>query len=268
VSEANEHRTGPPILIDAHTHIFADPKQNPYPRPGGADDLVRDLTASGIEAAVVIPLPGWASNEFVWSECERYPDRLLPLCTPDLSEPAHVAAALDAFFRARRPRGLKIHPRMQKVTPADPAVAQVMRWADDHEVPVVFDVFPFGDDVDDQRLWPLAYHRLAREFPGVTIVLAHAGGFRPLDAFLVAKANANVLLDVSLTLRYFPDTSVERDLAFVCRRLPAGRVMYGSDFPNIGIDESLHTAQEKLTGLSEEQRTALFGGTARRLFGA
>ena len=84
---------------------------------------------------------------------------------------------------------------------------------------------------------------------------------------MVAKANANVVLDVSLTLRYFPGTSAERDLAFACRRLPAGRVIYGSDFPNIGIDESLQTAREVLTGLSEEQRAALFGGTARRLFG-
>ncbi|MBI5477260.1 MAG: amidohydrolase family protein [Deltaproteobacteria bacterium] len=247
--------------------MFADPKQNPYPRPGGADDLVRDLDANGLDAAIVIPLPGSASNDFVWRECERHAGRLLPLYTPDLGDPAHALAAMDAFFRDRRPRGLTIHPRMQKVTPADPAVAQVMRWADDHEVPVVFDVFPFGDDVDDQRLWPLAYHRLAREFPGVTMVLAHSGGFRALDGFMVAKANANVVLDVSLTLRYFPDTSAERDLAFACRRLPAGRVIYGSDFPNIGIDESLHTAQEKLTGLSDEQRVALFGGTARRLFG-
>jgi predicted TIM-barrel fold metal-dependent hydrolase len=256
------------MIVDAHTHVFADPKQNPYPRPGSIDDLVRDLDASGIGAAVVIPLPGWAANEYVWEQCARFPGRLLPLYTPDFGEPARITDALEAFFRDREPHGLKIHPRMQKVAPGDPAVAQVMRWADEHDVPVVFDCFPFGDDVDDQRLWPLTYHRLAREFSGVTIVLAHSGGFRALDAFMVAKANANVVLDVSLTLRYFPDTSVERDLAFVCRRLPAGRVMYGSDFPNIGIDESLRTAQEKLTGLSDEQRVALFGGTARRLFGA
>ena len=255
------------MIVDAHTHVFADPKQNPYPRPGGAEDLVRDLDANGLDAAVVIPLPGWASNEYVWDQCERYAGRLLPLYTPDLGEPAQVVAGLDSFFHEREPRGLKIHPRMQKAAPGDPVVGQVMRWADERDVPVVFDCFPFGDDVDDQRLWPLAYHRLAREFSGVTIVLAHSGGFRALDAFMVAKANANVVLDVSLTLRYFPGTSAERDLAFACRRLPAGRVIYGSDFPNIGIDESLQTAREVLTGLSEEQRAALFGGTARRLFG-
>lgn len=254
------------MIVDAHTHIFSDPTQNPYPRPGGADDLVADLDASGIDAAVVIPLPGWASNEHVAKACQKYPGRLFQLYTPELEAPTTAVSRMDAFFRDHRPVGIKIHPRLQGVTVEDTVVKDLLLWATEAKVPVIFDVFPFGEDVDDHRIGPMAYHRLAREFPTTTVVLAHSGGYRALEGFMVAKANPNVVLDISLTLRYFPGTSVEQDLLFACGRLPAGRVMYGSDFPNIGIDESLGTAQEKLGNLPAEQRTALFGGTARRLF--
>lgn len=253
------------MIVDAHTHIFSDPAANPYPRGGSVEDLLRDLDAVGVDAALVIPLPGCATNEVVWEACACHTGRLFPAYTPDFSADGGALAAMQRFVGGSLPHAIKIHPRLQGVRPDDEAVRELLVWAGGKGVPVIFDVFPFGDGVDDVGLWPLAYHRLAREHRDVTIVLAHAGGFRVMDAFMVAKANPNVVLEVSLTLRYFPGSSVEQDLAFVCRRLPAGRVIYGSDFPNIGIEESLATAKA-IGGLSEQQRTAFFGDTAQQIY--
>src|SRR6185295_9719972 len=115
--------------------------------------------------------------------------------------------------------GLKIHPRVQGVTPADPVVRDVLTWASEHGVTVVVDLFPWGSSLDDARTHPLAYHRVANEFSKLKLVLAHSGGYKVLDAFMVAKANPNVFLDLSLTFAYFRNTSVSTDLAFAAGRL-------------------------------------------------
>ena len=107
------------------------------------------------------------------------------------------------------------------VAPTDLVVREVLAWASQHGVTTMFDVFPWGPSLDDERIHPLAYHRVASEFPDLKLVLAHSGGYKVLESFLVAKANPNVFLDLSLTFAYFRNTSAATDLAFTAGRLPA-----------------------------------------------
>jgi predicted TIM-barrel fold metal-dependent hydrolase len=253
------------MSVDAHTHIH-EPGQGRPARPAAVDDLLRELDAAGIARAVVIPLPDTASNEYVFAECARHPDRLAALYTPDFSDHSRTLSRFEAFARDHFVRGIKIHPRVQGVSVRDSVVIEVVALAAELQVPVLFDAFPYGDRLDDEDLQPLAYHRLARRFREATIILAHAGGHRVLDAFLVAKANPNVLLESSFTACYFPGTSVERDLAFAIGRLPPGRVLYGSDFPGFGVAEHLEATRRLTAGLSDAQRTAFFHDTARKVY--
>ena len=99
-------------------------------------------------------------------------------------------------------------------------------------------------------------------------MLAHAGGYRPLDALMVLKANPNVHLDLSFSPIYFAGSSVTQDLEFVVRRSDPGRLLFGSDFPEAPIDATLGW----LTGvfdrgeMPEAHRDAILGGNAARLF--
>lgn len=254
------------MLIDNHVHLYESGRGGGRGAPASTDDLLREMDTAGIDVSVVIPLPGAASNDYVRAQCARHGDRLVQLYTPEFDRPSETISRMKAFCAAADVRGVKIHPRVQGVTIRDPLVREVIACATELRLPVVFDVFPFHASLDDPAIQAMAYHRLAQEFPGTTLVLAHCGGFQVLDAFMVAKVNRNVLLDISFTWIYFRGASIAGDLAFVCSRLPAGKVLYGSDFPDVSLVEYLEVVRQGTAGLGAEQRAALFGGTAANVY--
>lgn len=253
------------MIVDAHTHIAESGRHGA--RDASADALVREMDAAGVDVAIVLPLPGMASNEFVVRETARFPSRLVPLYCPEFQIPRDTLGRLERAAADRPLHGLKIHPRVQHVTVADPVVRDVLAWASEHRVPVVIDVFPWGPSVDDSRIHPFAYHQIARDLPELKLILAHAGGYKVLEAFLVAKANPNVILDLSFTFTYFRGASVAADLAFVMSRLPAAQTMYGSDFPDVPFAEYLQVVREHAAQLDATRLRSVFGETARALFG-
>jgi predicted TIM-barrel fold metal-dependent hydrolase len=225
------------------------------------------MDGSGVERAVVLPIPGVATNEYVREQCGRFPDRLWGLYNPDFTEPSETLGKMERFLDEIPAPGLKLHPRLQGVTVADSIFREVLSFAAERGLPVIVDAFPFGVHLDDLAQHPLAYHRVAQELPELKLVLAHAGGYKVHEAFLVAKANPNVYLDISFTLIYFRGASIAQDVAFLCGRLPPGRVLYGSDFPEVRFDDSLETAQRATEDLPESTRAKLFGDAAKLLFG-
>lgn len=253
------------MIIDAHTHIH-EHADDRLARPAGTDDLLRGLDAAAIDMAVVIPLPGVASNEYVRRECGRHPDRLAPLYTPEFDDPAHTLSKLRRYAEHHFLHGIKIHPRLQGVTARDPLVHEVVGFMAERGRPVLFDNFQHGRDLDNPALMPLAYHRLAKEFPTATLILAHTGGHMVLDAFMVAKSNPNVLLETSLTLDYYRGASVEADLACTVRRMHAWRVLYGSDFPSCDLVSYLDHTRRRIDELSAEQQRAFYGEAAAKVY--
>jgi len=254
------------MIVDDHTHIF-ETGRGPRGELASADDLILQMDEAGIDVSVVIPLPGCASNEFVQSECKKHDKRLVALYTPDFTLPRErVVPEMAKFIASNDVRGIKIHPRLQSVTIDDPAVKDVLAWAADADQPVVFDVFPFGPEVPDPRLGPLAYVAAARELPRLTLVLAHAGGYKPIEAFLAAKASPNIMVDVSFTFAYFRGGSPATDLAWLCGRLPPDRLLYGSDWPHQGLRAYLDETRSMIAHVPESTRAALLGNNSRRLY--
>ncbi|MFC1850768.1 amidohydrolase family protein [candidate division CSSED10-310 bacterium] len=254
------------MIIDTHTHIYQRGSGGPFNLPATVDDLVRQMDQHDVDMSVVIPLPGVASNLFVSGECERFPDRLSYLYTPELDEPRETILKMQRFFEEYSARGIKIHPRLQGVSVNDTLVEEILDFALTQKYPVVFDVFPFGPDFSDPRQQPAMYNYLAQKMPTLTIILAHAGGYKIMEAFLTAKANLNIVLEISITPSYFSGSSVTEDLKFVCQRLPEGRIMYGSDYPEVTMAESLKQARIITKNLNKNKLSALYSETAKRIF--
>jgi predicted TIM-barrel fold metal-dependent hydrolase len=255
------------MIVDCHTHIFEAGRGGPLNLPCTADDLLREMDVHEVEVSVVLPLPGVATNEFVQKQCARHAERLSMLYTPDFEDKNKTVQKMEGFFSSYSPRGLKIHPRHQEVSVDDEIVVDVLCWANERHLPILFDVFPWGKSLDDLAIHPLAYHQIAQKFPNLTIVLGHAGGYKLMEAFIVAKSNANIFLDISFTPLYFRGSSISADCAFLCRRLPYGRVLYGSDFPHVHFGESMSTANQLLATAGDEVIAETMGNSAARIFG-
>ena len=254
------------MIIDCHTHIFEAGRGGPFDLPCGSEDLVRQMDEHKVDVSIVLPLPGDATNDFVHRECARFPDRLVGLYTPEFEVPRETLRKMETFFTQFCPHGLKIHPRRQGVTVEESVVLETLAWASSRDLPVLFDVFPFGPSLDNAAMYPIAYHRLAQRMPKLRMVLAHSGGYRLMEAFLVAKSNPGVYLDLSFTPVYFKGSSLAGDCGFLCRRLPPGRVLYGSDFPSVPFADSLEAACRFSEGLEDAVRREVMSDGAARLF--
>jgi predicted TIM-barrel fold metal-dependent hydrolase len=80
--------------------------------------------------------------------------------------------------------------------------------------------------------------RLLEFIEDVPVILLHSGGLRALEAMLLGDVESNVWLETSFSINYWRGSRVENDLAFAYDKLGAERVIYGSDFPYVGMDSA------------------------------
>jgi predicted TIM-barrel fold metal-dependent hydrolase len=71
----------------------------------------------------------------------------------------------------------------------------------------------------------------------VPIVIIHSGGYRIIEAMLLALDKKNVILDTSFSLNYYLGSSLEKDYAFAYKRMGAKRVLFGSDVPYVNFED-------------------------------
>ena len=127
-------------------------------------------------------------------------------------------------------------------------------------------VVPYAAGGSTDAVARILAQRLSTDLGQNVVVDNRSGATGTIGMALVAKANPNIFLDLSLTFAYFRDTSVATDLAFAAGRLPAGHVLYGSDFPDVRFADYLPTVREHTAGLDAARADALFSGTARALY--
>ncbi|WP_276373589.1 amidohydrolase family protein [Chryseolinea sp. H1M3-3] len=69
----------------------------------------------------------------------------------------------------------------------------------------------------------------------VPIVIIHSGGYRIMEAMLLAMDKKNVMLDSSFSLNYYLGSSLEQDYTFAYKRLGSQRILFGSDIPYVNF---------------------------------
>jgi predicted TIM-barrel fold metal-dependent hydrolase len=255
-------------LIDAHVHLYPpevnrDPagwaaacgenhwaelctrrRKNGQPVQAfpGVDDLLRAMDAGGVGRAVLL---GWywerpetcrMQNQF-YAQCIReHPDRLSAFGT--FHPQAGLAATLGELWLAQDSGfcGLgELSPHSQGYDCDDPVFAATLERAGQLGLPVNLHVTdPQGRDYPGRVETRLEdFLKLARRFPQTTFILAHWGGL--LSLHTTERIPDNIFYDTAASpLLYGQD--IWRKF---CAKVPADRVLFGSDFPlNVypGID--------------------------------
>ena len=208
-----------------------------------ADDLVADLDANAVNAAVAFPAdePGAdgdfrEANQRVADAAAAHPGRIIPFCR--LNPAAPFAAALAAAD-ASGARGIKLHPVAQRFRPEGEECVVVVREATDRGWPVLFHAGfgarPLGD----------AFARLLDQVPDACLILAHGGRGDHRALAAATAGHPDVLFDTSIAA--LPDLVT----------LPPERIVFGSDRPYGDHAQALH-----LVGLAA--RVAGWDDTALR----
>lgn len=251
-------------VIDAHINLTPDGAWFATGFDASLSTALRQMDEAGIAMAGLIPLVGREQRDFCLDVAARHADRFYTgFSIYDTTE-----AEVDdcrALIAGGAVRFLKLHPRMARLVPLDERLAPFYRLAADSRTPVVFCTYMRGPSVPMREVEPLVFDALARRHPDMTIILAHAGSYRPLDALAVAQSHPNVYLEISHVLHYFRGSSLEQDFRFILDRLDR-KTLYGSDFPEVSIVEYRKTAQRIADTLDGFDAQMFWGGTAARLF--
>src|SRR3954452_1068141 len=216
--EAALVRAGTPLdFFDAHTHLG---QNDPDGYKATAEEILAGLDRGGQRRALIFPMQepdGYEeANRVAVAAAAGSDGRLLALARVDPNLGDAAVEQAERWMGAGAV-GLKLHPRSDSFDLPHPTVERLVALAHEGRRPVLFHAgrgFPgLGEEVA----------RLAREYPGARMILAHAG-ISDIGhlAHLVAE-----------TPGLFFDTSWWQisDMLTLFTTVPPGRIFYASDMP-------------------------------------
>jgi predicted TIM-barrel fold metal-dependent hydrolase len=235
------------------------------PQPGARERLLSTLDECGIDRAVVCAggaidldrlsrqlvegghVETDADNDAVLDACAGTGGRLVPFFFANPHRSPGVYRARAAEFR-----GLEVSPAVHGAGLTDPRIAELVGVAAEftHPVYVVCLDRP-GAGVADLV-------GLARTFARVNFVLGHSGiGNLDLHALTVIRDEPNILLETSGGYTCVAEAAL--------RRLGAGRVLFGSEYPL--QHPAVELAKFQALRVPAEQWRQVAWDNAHRLFG-
>ncbi|SNT64368.1 hypothetical protein SAMN05421812_1178 [Asanoa hainanensis] len=243
---------GLPGLADVHTHFLPERMMRrvwahfdsagplvgmPWPiRYRGSDEarvsVLRRMGVRAFSALAYAHRPGMASDLNTWTLdfAARTPG-CLP-CATFFPEPGVLSYTRDAL--ARGARLFKLHLQVAAFHPADPSLDEVWGLLAEADVPVI--VHAGSGPVAHGHTGPGPFGEVLARHPRLRAVIAHLGAPEYLDFLRLAETYERVALDTTMMFTDFFD----RAQPFPAAALPrlrdlgtAGKVLLGSDFPNI-----------------------------------
>ena len=280
-------------VIDIHTHAFPDEiaalairklqdKAHIHPFTNGTrQNLASSMRAAGIGLSVLQPVATSPRqvvhiNDAAMRSNERWRETGIlsfGAMHPDFEgwreELARVARA--------GLKGIKLHPPYQGVDSDDPRNLRVLNRAGELGLIVLIHAgwdpgFPGG-----AQALPAKILRAIRSAGPATLILGHMGGWRCWDEAEDLLGGTGTYIDTSSALGAMTpsgdghyrteELTLLDEEAFlrILRRWGADRVLFGSDSPWRGQDESLQSINA--LPLTEAEREAVLHGNAARLLG-
>jgi predicted TIM-barrel fold metal-dependent hydrolase len=261
------------MIIDIHNHIMV--KTSPYHLP--VEEYIKAMDECSVEKAVILGkdygklgdqqqsnLPDQQTADFV----KTHPDRFIGFTAahPDRGEKQNVER-VERAVNDLGLKGIKINPHAGHY-PNDERLYPIYEKATELDIPVMFHT-GVKAPVEGTRVkycHPIYIDDIAVDFPGLTIIIAHAGYPWVEETILVGLYAGNVYVDIS-TL-----TQIEAVMGFdvmlpTLRKLTgswgAQRVLFGSD----GIFNLEETVQavKKADFLSDSDKAKIFGENAKKV---
>ncbi|MER5930861.1 amidohydrolase family protein [Streptomyces sp. NPDC002054] len=284
------------MIIDSHVHAgelyrhytaaFAEQMTATTGRPPEALSapeaaLLAEMDAAGVDHAFLLAfdvrrVEGFSvPNEFVADLCARHPGRFTGFASVDAGTPG-AAAALRRAVTGLGLRGLKTAPCYLRMSPADRRWYEVYETAAELGIPVLVHTgYTPAKNADGRYFSPLLLEPVARDFPDLTLILAHLGTPWTGPCVELLARHPRLYADLSIFGSYRPPERVAEALAHARARGVLDRVLWGTDHPFAAMTDSVARmaalARDSALWppgadpLSPEEYRAVMGGTAARL---
>jgi uncharacterized protein len=189
----------------------------------------------------------------------------LPSATfyPEPGAARYVQTALDAGARV-----FKVHLQVGKFTPVDPLLDEVWGLLSEAKVPVV--VHAGHAPVGNEHTGPAPFGELMARYPDLTAIVAHLGAPDYGEFLRLAEKYEQVRLDTTMVFTSFFDQLAPFPAALLPRARElgmAGKILLGSDFPNIPYPYATQIAALARLGLGADWLRAVCWESPVGLFG-
>jgi len=253
--------------FDSLVHITADGSW-PGRRDTAADlgTLLAAMDQASVARACLVSIAGVTPNNLIESAYRQHPERFIPVGSANpgaAGEPAQAAEEVRRLAE-RGFAGVKLHPRFNRYDPLDPRCLAAIEAAGRSGLVVFLDTL-FRQPGRATRAVADVVDALIQVSPSPRLLLLHGGGSAILDLFELGRMHDNLVLDLSFTLFRYRGSSVDQDLAFMCRELDQ-RLVVGSDFPEFTPAQAFERLDEITAGLSKDKRDNITAGNLTRLF--
>jgi uncharacterized protein len=277
------------MIIDFHTHIF--PPSVISERDKHLDDknfallysdaqsklidhtsLIKAMDASGIDAAVALSFP-WVKEKYCVLQNEYFRD-ILPetgkRIFPFGAVPLGNTSSIDSHVREIKEMGLFGIGEVGFYSSGfsqkeEGRLSMLFESAQRHGLPVCLHVSePIGHDYAGKHRMDLGrLYSVIREFPGVTVILAHWGGGILFYELMpeAGEAFANVFYDTAASPFLYKNDIYDAAVKIV----GPGKILFGSDYPLIRFER--YTEAIKNAGIGKDAAALILGGNAKRLLG-
>ena len=257
------------MIVDSLTHVTPDGRWFRTKYDASETRLMRELDAAYVDQAVVVALAGHISNDFVLEVCQRHPDRLVPGASFDPSAygtKSHAVGEFRVQLQGAPFQVLKLHPRLNRYDPLDPRCLAILEelatW--DTGLHVWMDSLFYYPGGSLRKSVVDTIHNIVSRFPALDFVILHAGGAWALQIVDAICDCQNAFLDISHTLYRYAKSSLWADLRYLLNTFDH-RMVFGSDFPEMGVDQAIKCFWDLAEGIPQEKCRNVLGETLSKL---
>jgi predicted TIM-barrel fold metal-dependent hydrolase len=260
-------------IVDFHVHIFPDDIAGralealitayrvEAVTDGTVSGLLAHMETSGVGWSVVQPVatkPSQVRSINDWAASHSDP-RIISFGAihPDCEDPG---GEIEKIIASGLP-GIKIQGNWQNVYIDDPRMYPIYEAAQDRLIVM----FHSGDELaplKEMKATPAHIAKIHSDFPKLTIIVAHMGGYRMWDEVEEQLLGKDLYFDTSTCFpEYMPD---ERFLRLI-RIHGVERILFATDSP-LG-DATKDIPRLMQMGLSDSELEMIFWSNAKRLLG-